>query len=308
MAFDKLPGILVARMAVERLDGMNIDNVVSMLRSELAHDADCSLLLDLADVKEIAEEAITPLILLHAELQSRYCVLALFNLTKSARDFFNGRRIDRFLEVCDDETAAMKAVAGKPARPELKREIRAHYMKFVPGHHGALDRIGGLPTHLPPEFPMTTKEVLEPKGKRRRKEKRLPVEMQPMAFTAQFYCTPERLNLPGALCVHVYQEDAPENSEMLGRSNPEVTPHDIEWETRMDPATRPENVFDPVCRVLMDSKIGGTTFFEDGVEPGSTFLLQIRDDRLGQTHGINFGGFTMLLVADASGSVQAGLA
>lgn len=29
----------------------------------------------------------------------------------------------------------------------------AYYAKYTPGHHGARDRIGGLPSHLPPEYP-----------------------------------------------------------------------------------------------------------------------------------------------------------
>jgi len=30
----------------------------------------------------------------------------------------------------------------------------AYYAKYSPGHHGARDRIGGIPTHLPPQYPM----------------------------------------------------------------------------------------------------------------------------------------------------------
>ena len=63
----------------------------------------------------------------------------------------------------------------------------AFYMQFVNGHFGSLDRTGGLPTHLPPEFPLC------PSGK-------------VMAFLAQFYCTDERLTLPGTLCIQLYQD------------------------------------------------------------------------------------------------------
>ena len=40
--------------------------------------------------------------------------------------------------------------------------IPAWYMKFIPGHHGTLDRMGGLPSHLPPVFPTNYANEAEP--------------------------------------------------------------------------------------------------------------------------------------------------
>ena len=60
------------------------------------------------------------------------------------------------------------------------------YMRFVSGHHGSLDRVGGIPTHLPPED--------------------LGGNLAQMYFVGQFYCSESRLNLPGTLCLQIYQE------------------------------------------------------------------------------------------------------
>src|SRR5687768_5117210 len=104
-------------------------------------------------------------------------------------------------------------------------------MQFLPGHHGALDRVGGLPSHLPPAWPNN-------------------YDGQPLRFLAQFYCDGTRLNLPGVLCLQVYQ-DHPEgtpvpvpvfvplgaepNAARVGVTDPGVIPHDIEWKYREDP-------------------------------------------------------------------------
>jgi len=113
----------------------------------------------------------------------------------------------------------------------------ANYMNFSLGHHGALDRVGGLPTHLP-----TSPPVCEDSG-------------ELMGFLGQFYCAKGRLELPGIRCVQLYQclgsnEDplpevvlvpinSPENTTFQGVPYPGVTPHDISWVQLADPDSRP---------------------------------------------------------------------
>ncbi|HSI34991.1 MAG TPA: hypothetical protein VK986_15535, partial [Tepidisphaeraceae bacterium] len=63
----------------------------------------------------------------------------------------------------------------------------AHYMLFTPGHQGARDRIGGLPTHLPASPPVS------------------PHTGEELAFLLQLYADDHRLPLPGVLGLHVYQ-------------------------------------------------------------------------------------------------------
>lgn len=63
----------------------------------------------------------------------------------------------------------------------------AYYMEFAKGHQGTLDRIGGLPTHLPQAFPICSDSGQE------------------MAFLAQLYASHDRFNVPGALCIQLYQ-------------------------------------------------------------------------------------------------------
>lgn len=170
--------------------------------------------------------------------------------------------------------------------------IPAHYMKFVPGQHGQLDRIGGLPTHLPPEFPLS------------------PNSGQQMAFLGQFYEHPERLPLDGALCIHLYQcledydpwpvvvavpKSAPLNLNQEGTPQPDVQPFDVEWEYREDP----EN-FDHWQTDLCDSKAGGTCYFSFDLNPHDSLLLQLSED----PGGFNFGGYTPVIVRTSDGRLQ----
>ncbi len=321
--FVKHAEILIAQIEIERLERNSITELMLELRAELAKSGNCSLLLDFSNVSALTEDALTPLVLLHAELGSRYRAMVLCNLSAAMNQLLSSRNLDRPLLIGASETEAFELVTANAERPpSAATTVRGHYMKLVPGHHGALDRIGGLPTHLPPQFPMTQKGNVPIKTKRRRVAKAV-VEMIPMAFSGQFYCHPERLHLPGALCLQIYQADpgddpepavvvvplgAAMNIEGQGRVNQDAVLHDVEWETREDPASCPVNVFDPICRTLMESKVGGTTFFHNSIAANESFILQMRDDRLGSSHGVNFGGFTLLVVADVMGAVSARLA
>ena len=181
--------------------------------------------------------------------------------------------------------------------------VPAHYMIFRPGHHGSLDRLGGLPTHLPPRF-LTAADSMAPEFER-------PAEPgPPMRFLAQFYCDPVHLPLPDTLCIQLYQS-GPEyepwpayirvphgaklNTEGLGVPAPEVIPHDVAWEQRDDPDQATVDDDD-----LAKSKVGGTCYFSDCLDPGEKLLLQLRQ----QPGGFHFGGYTLVLAINEQGVIR----
>lgn len=165
-------------------------------------------------------------------------------------------------------------------------------MRLVPGHHGALDRLGGLPSHLPPVFPRN------PEGR-------------PLRFLAQFACG-ERLPLPGGY-LHLYQDDAEydplpvavlvpasalENAGRAGEPQPGVLPFDVTWERRDDPAEASDDDVE-----LTASKAGGTCYFFDALRPGERMLLQVRQFPA----GFNFGGYTAVVAVSEGGELRVGL-
>lgn len=163
--------------------------------------------------------------------------------------------------------------------------IPAWYMRFSPGHTGSPDRVGGLPSHLPPAFPSYSG--------------------QSMGFLAQFYCHPERLPLPGALCLQVYQapeesdpmpvvilvpRGAAENSAGVGIAEPNIRPHDVAWDARTDPGEAEDWQTE-----LAKSKAGGVCYFFDYLNDGERLLLQLNQNPC----GLNFGGYSLVLATDA---------
>jgi hypothetical protein len=164
--------------------------------------------------------------------------------------------------------------------------VPAWYMQLIPGHHGALDYVGGLPTHLPPDFPVSDDTGL------------------PLRFLAQFQCDSQRLSVANTRFLQIYQDDpeygpmpvivlvgqeAFENVQKLGTAQPGVLPHDIGWEAREDPETR---TTDDVH--LAKSKAGGTCYFRNKIRPGERLLLQLRE----YPAEINFGGYTMVIAVN----------
>ena len=163
--------------------------------------------------------------------------------------------------------------------------VPAWYMRFVAGHHGATDRVGGRPSHLPPAFPLSS-------------------EGRPLRFLAQFECDGQRLLVPGARYLQVYQDDpehgplpvvvlvpegATENVAGAGEPQPGVELFDIAWERQEDP---PEATDDDV--ELTASKAGGTCYFLDALLSGERLLLQLRQFPA----KINFGGYTMVVAVN----------
>jgi hypothetical protein len=117
-----------------------------------------------------------------------------------------------------------------------------------------------------------------------------------MAFLAQFYCTPERLNLAGTQCVQLYQcrdvgmggDPVPvairvaigsePNSQKSGIVQPSVGQYDISWLPTDDPDVLPDGP-DPTEEELQltKSKVGGIPYFADNLTPGETYLLQLKE-------------------------------
>jgi hypothetical protein len=164
-------------------------------------------------------------------------------------------------------------------------------MQFIPGHHGAMDFVGGVPSHLPPAFPVSTETNL------------------PMRFLAQFECDGQRLKIGTAKFLQIYQDDpeyageavvlvepsAPENKQRLGLIQPGVLPHDIAWEYHDDPVEATDDDVD-----LTRSKVGGTCYFLDAIQPGERLLLQLRQNPA----KINFGGYTLVLAIGEHGGIR----
>ena len=163
--------------------------------------------------------------------------------------------------------------------------IPAWYMKFVPGHRGALDRVGGLPTHLPPQWPSS------PTGR-------------PLRFEAQFECDGIRLSLPDTFLLQIYRDDpcqnpdpvvirvpfdATENTDQIGISDPDAIPHDIEWVYGEDPDDP-----DPENTDTAASKLWGVCYFSRVIESGERLLLFLDEDPV----GFNFGGDELMLAID----------
>jgi hypothetical protein len=147
----------------------------------------------------------------------------------------------------------------------------AYYMKFIEGHHGAFDRIGGVPSHLPP-----MPSICPDSGRER-------------AFLAQIYSCPKRLELEGILCLHLYQDlgegepcpvvvsvpiGAKRNEEGLGIVKPGVRLLDTDWEYREDPDPDQVTTYDTDLGL---SKCGGTTYFRRTVREADQFVLQLRE-------------------------------
>ena len=62
----------------------------------------------------------------------------------------------------------------------------SHYMEFAKAYTGKQNKYGGVPTHLPPQWPV------DKQGNK-------------MAFLCQLYCDGEMLDIPDTLCIQLYQ-------------------------------------------------------------------------------------------------------
>jgi len=181
----------------------------------------------------------------------------------------------------------------------------SHYMRFTTAIGHSLDRIGGLPTHLPPEFP------------------RCPFSGEPMSFVAQFHVVEPRLSVRDARLIQIYQclddepwpiaitlgRDAPENTEDLGVIQPLLDPAAIEWNLVNEPVEPGD--WDAVETLpleeegrLQSSKAGGFCYYDSAIDAGEQFLLQLCEpDPLRRV----FGGQTLVLLLNRDGKPEARL-
>jgi hypothetical protein len=168
----------------------------------------------------------------------------------------------------------------------------------APASRALEDRIGGAPSHLPPQVPAC------------------PTSDAKMGFLAQFVCAAGRLELPGAIALQLYQcrgvddgDDptvvamavpigAPENVDGLHAAEPWVIPHAIAWEWReeRDPNDESAGIG------LFAAKAGGKCPFADHLPSGATFLLQLKED----PGHLNFAGrlATVFLRGDGTLGVE----
>lgn len=68
-----------------------------------------------------------------------------------------------------------------------KQKYLAYYMEFDSKYTRNLNKYGGLPTHLPSNFPIVDEYGHE------------------MTFLCQFYCDGKILSIPDTLCIQIYQ-------------------------------------------------------------------------------------------------------
>lgn len=114
------------------------------------------------------------------------------------------------------------------------RIVPAYYAKYTEGHHGARDRIGGLPSHLPEPYP-TCSEC----GERQALMMQLYVDdkelFQDDWLVLQLYECINRECPLGELRMIALPKDASANTGDEGAIHPDVEPQDISWEKRDDP-------------------------------------------------------------------------
>lgn len=164
-------------------------------------------------------------------------------------------------------------------------------MIFHEGHRGSKDRLGGLPSHLPSEFPIS------------------PVTGDELPFLAQFYCESPHLPFPDILCLQLYQsqrEDeetiptlvvvghgAPPNENQKGTGLDSIAPYDVSWEYREDP-DEPEFGSD-----VVKSKSMGVDYF-CVLDADETLVLQLTE----QPGGFSFGSYVLQIFARSDGQLD----
>ncbi|QDT78575.1 hypothetical protein Mal35_20240 [Gimesia maris] len=181
---------------------------------------------------------------------------------------------------------------------------KTYLMKFVTDLRGRLDRIGGLPSHLPDSFPVG------PNG-------------EELAFLAQFECIAPRLEIPGIKFIQIYQDlvgepwphavtlghDAIENIEQVGVRHPNLSRYEIIWNEYEEPVEPYDwdgvEVLSEIEEgILQSPKAGGFCYLDSTISSDEQFLLQLPEEDLSPNNRI-FGGLTLLIVLNSNGEVEA---
>lgn len=155
---------------------------------------------------------------------------------------------------------------------------KSYRMYFCNEYTGKLNKFGGLPTHLPPEWPK------DQHGKDK------------LTFLCQFYCDVEKLVIENILCIQLYQwvdgngdegsdpiivtvpVGAKENLQGEGRSHPDLREGDIAFEEVLEEVLEKDDhvtLVDKNGLYLWSNKLKGW-FHEDNITPDN-FLGMIRD-------------------------------
>lgn len=169
---------------------------------------------------------------------------------------------------------------------------KAYYMDFIEGHNGSLDRVGGLPTHLPPYFPKSEYTGRE------------------LAFVMQVYSSKERFDFEDIQCIQIYQtldieegddgepvlvvvpKGAKLNTNNEGVRHPDIGNYDIAWRQGAEPDLLEINPgYTEEEEKLFSSKIGGA-IPPEFIDDDRIFLGQIMQE----LDEFNFGGKIILYI------------
>lgn len=137
------------------------------------------------------------------------------------------------------------------------KKYLAHYMEFSNKYTGKLNKYGGFPTHLPPQWPEDD-------------------VFGEWTFLCQFYCDGKLLSIPDTLCIQIYQlidDDmassdpvvvqvpfgAKENTKRCGISANKIPEGDILFSEVVEEITEKNNIEleDKNGVFLQASKFGG---------------------------------------------------
>lgn len=172
-------------------------------------------------------------------------------------------------------------------------------MNFRAGEVKGLDKVGGLPTHLPESFP-----VSKFTGKK-------------LGFLMQIYCDGERLDIENTLCLHIYQsteiDDGDDPSLVilklrkdsrvntgLGVKYPDIEEQEIEWTIDEEPDILPVSLEMEASNLkMLGSKLKGATPAEYFGVKSKFFLGWIAEYPV----GFNFTGLVVLL-KDLKGNIS----
>ena len=100
--------------------------------------------------------------------------------------------------------------------------------------------------------------------------------------------------LPDPVVVRV-GHNALENTAQIGTPDPNVIPHDIEWERREDPEESGEDNIE-----LVASKLWGKCYFDDIFGSDERLLLFLDE----QPAGFNFGGDELMLAINDAEAIR----